>query len=157
MYVLEKTWIHAHVRITIIRLYCTSTLTYGLPPRELKEANRRRLRLTNIPVQLVQRWLRWFCHATRLPKGGLIKDRLILPRSWGRRTGGQLKVWATTLKEGLEPLNRLRVFWYARWWMVKVFSNIAQDRRVYGASIRDVINSIGNAGSTCPGWMLPQV
>ncbi len=59
----------------------------------------------------------------------------------------------TTIKANLEPLSGLRVFGYARWrkdW-VKVSSELAQDRRAWSASIRDVGNSIGDAGSTRPG------
>ncbi len=33
----------------------------------------------------------------------------------------------------------------------EISSELAQDRRVWGASIRDVVNSIGDAGSTRPG------
>ncbi len=49
------------------------------------------------------------------------------------------------IKGDLEPLSRLRVFGYARWgkdW-VKVSSELAQDRRAWGVSIRDVINPNG--------------
>ncbi len=64
---------------------------------------RRRLCLTSIPTLLVQRRLRWFGHAARRPEGELIKD-VLLPtpsRMWRRRTGGQLKTWATTIKADL--------------------------------------------------------
>ncbi len=72
---------------------------------------------------------------------------------WRRRTGGQLKTWATTMKADLKPLSGPRVFDYARWrkdW-VKVSSELAQDRRAWSASVRDVVNAIGDAGSTRPG------
>ncbi len=47
---------------------------------------RLRLCLTRIPTLLVQRRLRWFCHAARRPEGELIKDLLlpIPPRTWRR-------------------------------------------------------------------------
>ncbi len=32
-----------------------------------------------------------------------------------------------------------------------LLSEYAQDRRAWGASVRDVVNSIGDAGSTRPG------
>ncbi len=35
-------------------------------------------------------------------------------------------------------------------------SEIAQDRRAWNASVRDVVNAIGDAGSTRPGWMPTQ-
>ncbi len=101
---------------------------------------RRRLCLTSIPALFVQRRLqRWFGHAARRPEGELIKD-LLLP-TWRRRPGGHLKTWATTIKANLEPISG-----HARWrkdW-VKVSSELAQDRR-------DVVNAIGDAGSTRPG------
>ncbi len=116
---------------------------------------RRRLSLTSIPALLVQRRLRWFGHAARRPEGELIKDLLLRtpPRTWRRRTGGQLKTWATTTKADLEPIPGPRVFSHARWrkdW-VKVSSELAQDRRAWNASVRDVVNAIGDAGSTRPG------
>ncbi len=101
------------------------------------------------------RWLRWFGHAARRPEGELIKD-LVLPtppRTWRRRTGGQLKTWATTTKADLEPIFGPRVFDHARWgkdW-VKVSRELTQDRRAWNASVRDVVNAIGDAGSTRPG------
>ncbi len=109
-----------------------------------------RRRLTRIPPLLVQRRLRWFGHTARRPEGELIKDLLLPtpPRTWHRRTGGQLKTWATTTKADLEPISGPRVFGHARWrkdW-VKVSSELAQDRRTLGASARDVVNSIGDAG-----------
>ncbi len=116
---------------------------------------RRRIRLTAIPALLVQRRLPWSGHAARRPAGELIKDRLLPtpPRTWRRQAEGQLKTWATTIKAGLEPLSGPRVFGHARWrkdW-VKVPSELAQDRRVWSASVRDVVNAIGDAGSTRPG------
>ncbi len=68
---------------------------------------RRRLCLTSIPSLLVQRRLRWFSHAARRPEGELIKDLLLAtpPRTWRRRTGDQLKTWATTTKADLEPIS----------------------------------------------------
>ncbi len=112
---------------------------------------RRRLSLTSLPALLVQRRLRWFGHAVRRPEGELIKD-LLLPtqlRTWHRRVGGQLKTWATTIKADLEPLSGPRVFGHARWrkcW-VKISSELAQGRRAWSASVRDVINTVSDGGS----------
>ncbi len=116
---------------------------------------RRRLCLTRIPALLVQRRLRWFGHAARRPEGELIKDLLLPtpPRTWRRRAGGQMQKWATTTKADLEPISGPRVFGHARWrqdW-VKVSSELAQDRRAWSASGRNVVNAIGDAGSTRPG------
>ncbi len=114
-----------------------------------------RLCLTSIPALLVQRRPRWFRHAARRLDGELIKDLLLHtpPRKWRTRVGGQLKTWATTIKADLEPFSGPRVFGHARWrkdW-VKVSSELVQDHQAWGASVRDVVNSIGDASSTRPG------
>ncbi len=116
---------------------------------------RRRLSLTSIPALLVQKRLRWFGHTARRPEGELIKDLLLPtpPCTWRRRAGGQLKTWATTINSDLEPLSGPRVFGHARWrkdW-VRASSELAQDRRAWSTSVRDVVNSIGDSGSTRPG------
>ncbi len=67
--------------------------------------------------------------------------------------------WATTIKADLEPISGPRVFGHTRWrkdWE-KVFSELAQDRRAWSASVWDVVNADGDAGSTRPGWMPTQV
>ncbi len=106
---------------------------------------RRRLCLSSTPA--LQRRLPWFDRAARRPDGELIKDLPLHtpPRTWRKRTEKQLKTWATTFKVDVEP----RVLGYARWrkdW-VKVFSEIAQDRQ----ACSDVVNSVGDTGSNCPG------
>ncbi len=116
---------------------------------------RHRLCLTSITALLVQRRLHWFGHAARRPEGELIKNLLLPtpPRTWRRRAGGQLKTWAITIKVDLEPISGPRVFGHARWkkeW-VKVSSELGQDRRAWSCSVRDVVNAIGDAGSTRPG------
>ncbi len=121
---------------------------------------RRRLCLTSIATLLVQRRLRWFEHAARRPEGELIKDLLLPtpPRTWHRLTGGQLKSWTITIMADLKPFSRRRLFGHARWrkdWM-KVYSELAQDRRAWGSSVRDVVNTIGDAGSTLPDRLLTQ-
>ncbi len=57
-------------------------------------------RLARISAQLV--------NTVKRPNGELIKDLLLPtpPRTWGRRTGGQLKKWATTIKVDPETLLR---------------------------------------------------
>ncbi len=91
---------------------------------------RRRLCLTSVLTLLVQRRLRWFGHAARRPEGELSKNLHLPtpPRTWRRRAGGQLKIWATTIKADLEPITGPRVFDHAQWrkdW-VKVSSELAQ-------------------------------
>ncbi len=91
---------------------------------------RHRLSLTSVPALLVQRRLqRWFGHAARRPEGELLKDLLLPtpPRTWRRRAGGQLEIWATTIEADLEPISKPRVLRRKHW--VKVSSELAQDRR----------------------------
>ncbi len=52
-------------------------------------------------------------------------------------------MWATTIKAGLE-LHTMEKDWE------KVLSELAQDRRAWSDSIRDVVSSNGDAGSTRP-------
>ncbi len=119
------------------------------------------IRGTASPALLVQSRLRWFGHAARRPKGELIKDLLlpIPPRMWRRQAGGQLKTWITTIRADQEPISGPRVFGHARWrkdWVIMP-SELAQDRRAWSASVRVVVNAIGDAGSTRPGSMPTQV
>ncbi len=58
---------------------------------------------------------------------------------------------ATTIKADLEPISEPRVFGHARKDWVKVSTELAQDRGAWSASARDVVNAIGDAGSTHPG------
>ncbi len=113
---------------------------------------RKRLRFTSIPAPFVQRRLRWFGQAARRPEGELIED-LFLLHTGCRPTGDQLKTWETTIKADTEHLSVPRVFGHARWrkdW-VKVSSELTRERRAWGASVRDVVSSIGVAGSTHSG------
>ncbi len=57
-----------------------------------------------------------------------------------KRTIGRLKTWATTFKESIESL--------AGPGTVEVSRELARDRRAWGASARDVVNSIGDVNST---------
>ncbi len=130
----------------ILRVRCRNCV----PSVEL----RRRLCFTSIPALFVQR-LRWFGHAARRPERKPIKGLLLPtpPRTWRRRAGDQLKTWATTIKAELEPISGPRVYGHARWrkdWR-KVSSELAQDLRAWSASVRDVVNAVGDAGSFRPG------
>ncbi len=87
---------------------------------------------------------RWFGHAARRPKDELIKDLLFPTPSQTWRRHGQPRSRSTwncspdrrMMEEGLgESLS----------------SELAQDRRACSASVRDEVNSIGDAGLTRPG------
>ncbi len=112
-------------------------------------------KIWKIKALVVQRRLRWFGYAARRPDGELIKDIIlpIPPRTWHRRTGRQLKAWATTIKAEVEPFYGPRAFGHARlrkdW--VKVSSVFTQVRRAWNASVRDMVCSIGDVRSTHPG------
>ncbi len=61
--------------------------------------------------------------------------------------------WRPAEDEGNHNYDGTRVFGYTQWrkgW-VKVSSELAQGRRALGTFIRDVVSSIGDAGSTRPG------
>lgn len=115
---------------------------------------RQTCRLQPIPAALRLRRLRWFGHAARRPPGELVRDCL-LPRplpGWRKRAGGQLKTWATTLKEDLEPISGPNVVGLRRWkrdW-AEIGVELAQDRRSWAAAERDASNVLGDAGSTRP-------
>ncbi len=100
----------------------------------------------------MQRRLHWFGQADRGAAGELIKDNLlpIPPHTLRRRTGGQLQTWAAITKVDLKPLFGPRLIGYAQlrnnW--AKVSRELAQDRRTRGASGRDVVYMIGDAGAT---------
>ncbi len=84
---------------------------------------------------------------------GLIKELLLPtpPRTWRRRAGGQLETWATTMKADLEPLSGPLVFGHARWrkdWVKELPSELAQGRRVWSASVRDVVYSIADTSTS---------
>ncbi len=70
----------------------------------------------------------------------------------------QLMACATTIKADLEPLSGRPVLGHVRWRKVwaKFSSELAHDRRAWGALFSDVVNSIGDAGSTRPGLMPTQ-
>ncbi len=101
----------------------------------MREAQRlRAVRGTAAPLGvralLMQRRPLWFCHAAICPIGELIKALILLtlPRTWRRRTGGQLKMCATTVNADLEHRSESRVIGYARWRkdFVKAPSELAQ-------------------------------
>ncbi len=57
----------------------------------------------------------------------------------------------------LSPLPRVPGHARGRKDWVTVSSELAQDRWAWSASVWDVVNAIGDAGSTRPEWMLTQV
>ncbi len=67
-----------------------------------------------------------------------------VPRTWRKRTGGQLKTWATTLKEDLVRLIGPAVVGIRRWnkeW-ASLAMDLAQDRHAWSAVVRDVVNAM---------------
>ncbi len=86
---------------------------------------------------------------------------LLRPNGAKAEVNTEVKVYLCSyvFEKKLEPLSGPRVFGHAQWrkdW-VKVFSELAQDRRAWSTSVHVVVNSIGDAGSTRPGWMPTQV
>ncbi len=67
-----------------------------------------------------------------------------VPRTWHRRTGGQLKTWATTLTEDLVQLIGPAIVVIRRWnkeW-ASLAMDLAQDRRAWSAAVRDTVNAM---------------
>ncbi len=67
-----------------------------------------------------------------------------VPWTWRKRTGGQLKTWATTLKKGLVRLIGPAVVGIRRWhkeW-ASLAMDLAQDRRAWSAAVRDAVNAM---------------
>ncbi len=88
------------------------------------------------------------------PDGELIKHRLLPtpPCTWCRRTGGQPKTWATTIKAGPKPTSRSPSFEKGLGeWLIS--SHFSQERRNKGPFVGDVAYSIGDDGPNRLGQM----
>ncbi len=115
---------------------------------------RQRLQLPNLPALLLQRRLRRFGHAVHRAPGEFMRELINpdVPRTWRRRTGGQLKTWATKLKEDLVRLIGPAVVGTRRWnkeW-ASLAMGLAEDRHTWSAAVRDAVN-IMDADSACAG------
>ncbi len=111
---------------------------------------RRRLCLTSKSALLVQRRLRWFSHAARRLNQG---PSFSHTASYVAQTSWRPAEDMGNHDQG-RPGTALRTAslrWRKDW--VKVFNELAQDRRAVSASVRDVVNSIGDASLTHPGRM----
>ena len=75
------------------------------------------LRLQPISSIILRNRLRWFGHAVRRPEGELVHDVIAPepPATWRMRRGGQLKTWATTVKEDLALLSGPAVVGLKQW------------------------------------------
>ena len=106
-----ETWPLRTVDLRKLEVFDNYCLRYILRCRRIDRVPtttlRHRLNLSSLPPVLLQRRLRWFGHAVRPPKGELICD-VLLPTSlpnWRKRVGGQLKTWASTIKDDLAALS----------------------------------------------------
>ena len=85
-------------------------------------------------------------------EGELIRD-LLLPTSLPncrKRVGGQLKTWASTIKDDLAALSGPQVVglrWWNRDWLA-ISCNLAQDPRTWAAMVWDTVLAREKAGST---------
>ena len=122
---------------------------------------RRHLNFCPLPHILLQRRLRWFGHAARRPQGELIRD-VFLPISlpnWRKHVGGQLKLWASTIKDDLAALSGPQVVglrWQNRDWLA-ISCDLVQDRWTLATMVRDAVLAREEAGSTRPGLKPIQV
>ena len=79
--------------------------------------------------------------------------------NWRKRVGGQLKTWASTIKDDLAALSGLQVVGLRRWnrdWLA-ISCDMAQGQRTLAAMVRDAELTREEAGSTWTGWKPPQV
>ena len=99
----------------------------------------------SIEDSIRERRLRWLGHIPRKPPGELtIETRLSSPlRGWKRRQGGQIKTWAKTILQDLEPFGGAALYGRKRWEKERpsLLEPIAIDRHQWRALIRDIMNS----------------
>ena len=102
-------------------------------------------KIAKIGDLLQKRRLEWFGHVVRRDDSELAKQAMNPKpkRGWKCRLGGQLKTWLATVKEDVEKLGLEVVYgvknWKVNW--VSICSELASDRRVWRASIRDVLGA----------------
>ncbi len=98
----------------------------------------RRLQPPTLPALLLQRRRRWFGHAARRAPGESMRELINpdVPRTWRKRTGGQLKTCTTTLKEDLVRLNGPVVVDIRKWneELASLAMDLVQDRRVWSTA-----------------------
>ena len=119
---------------------------------------RRRLNLRPLSPVLLQRRLRWFGHGARRQEGELIRD-VLLPISlpnWWKRVGGQLKTWASTIKDDLAGPQEVGPRRWNHDWLA-ISCDLAQYQRTWAAMVRDAVLAQKEAGSTQPRWKPIQV
>ena len=79
--------------------------------------------------------------------------------NWRKRVGGQLKTWASTIKDDLAALSCPQVVGLRRWnrdWLA-ISCNLVQEQRPWAAMVWDAVLAQEEAGSTRPGWKPIQV
>ncbi len=70
-------------------------------------------------------------------------------KGWSLAMTASAALYAQGAETVCHPWNCVAASIVQDW--VKVSSELAQGRRAWSASVRDVVNSIGDAGSTRPG------
>ncbi len=67
-----------------------------------------------------------------------------VPRTWRKRTRGQLKTWSPTLKEDLVQLIGPAVVGIRKWnkKLASLGMDLAQDRRAWLAAVRDAVKAM---------------
>ena len=93
-----------------------------------------RLNLHPLPPVLLQHHLWSFGHTARHPEGELIRNVLLPPSlpNWRKHFGGQLRTWASTIKDDLAALSGPQLVGLRRWnydWLA-ILCNLAQDQRM---------------------------
>ena len=148
-----KTWPLRAVDLRKLEVFDNDCLRYILQccriDRVCTTTLRRRLNLRHLPPIPLQRRLRWFGHAARLPEGELIRDVLLpssLPNWWAAEDVGQNNQgWPSSIIK--HPSFRRRN--HDR---LAITCDLAQDQRTWAAMVRDAVLAREEAGSTRPGW-----
>ncbi len=104
---------------------------------------RQRIQLPTLSALLLQRRLPWFGRAARRAPGEIMRELINpnVPRTWRKRTGGQLETWTVTLMDDLVRLIGPAVVGIRRrnkeW--ASLAMDLAQDRRAWSAAVRDAV------------------
>ena len=149
-----ETWPLRAVDLRKLEVFGNDCLRYILRYRRIDRmpTTTLHLNLHPLPPVLLQRRLRWFGHVARRPEVELIRDVLLptSPPNRRKRVGGQLKTWASKIKDDLAALSGPQVVGLRRWNRdcLAISCDLAQDQRTWAAMVRDAVRAREEAGST---------
>ena len=158
-----NTWPLRAVDLWKLEVFDNDCLRYILRCRRIDHVPtttlRHRLNLRLLPPIQLQRLLWWFGYAARHPEGELTHNVLLptsLPNGW-KRDSGQLKTWASIIKDDLAALSGPQVVGFQRWnheWLA-ISCNLAQAN--VGCDDSRCCTCLGGSRFNPPGWKPKQV